>query len=227
MPSSLLSFSLSTPYPTFSCLLRPPLFSLSFSSWPVDSFYCLLPAGIPSKENSCCGQALCGRTCCRGEPNAAESHKHLSKPVICLLLLMLEDDVFAFMHLITFRNSTATPIWQKLFHSLLPLKIDIQQNVNINHNIYKIFTHESKKQMSTSSLSGLWLGVCSFSVKDLNWCLAQSLLTESNHNILQTLLREGVRRSTNLLIGLVFCHYATAKHACAKKHTSTLVEENC
>lgn len=28
---------------------------------------------------------MCGRACCRGEPNAAESHKHLFKPVICLL----------------------------------------------------------------------------------------------------------------------------------------------
>ena len=40
--------------------------------------------------------------------------------------------------------------------------------------------------------------------------------TESNQNIFQTLLREGVRRNTNLLIGLVSCHYATAKHVCAE-----------
>lgn len=48
------------------------LLSLSFSGWLVDSFYCLLSAGVPSEEHSCCGQAMCGCACCRGEPNAAK-----------------------------------------------------------------------------------------------------------------------------------------------------------
>lgn len=62
--------------PTPSPRLPPPL---PFPGWLVDSFYCLLSAGIPSEEHSCCGRAMCGRTCCRGEPNAAKSHKRLSK----------------------------------------------------------------------------------------------------------------------------------------------------
>lgn len=41
-------------------------------------------------------------------------------------------------------------------------------------------------------------------------------LTESNQSIFPTVLREGVRKSTNLLIWLVFCHYAPAKRPCAK-----------
>lgn len=48
---------------------------LSLSGWLVDSFYCLLSAGIPSEKSSCCGQAVCGCACCRGEPNAAESQR--------------------------------------------------------------------------------------------------------------------------------------------------------
>lgn len=57
-----------------------------------------------------------------------------------------------------------------------------------------------------------------YSLQDLNWCLAQFCLyfSESNQNIIQALLRESVRRSRNLLIGLVCCHYIVAKHACAK-----------
>lgn len=68
------------------CLLPtlplPPAFSLLSllsSCWLVDSFYCLLPAGIPSEEHPRCGQAMCGRSCRRGEPDAAVSHKHLLK----------------------------------------------------------------------------------------------------------------------------------------------------
>lgn len=57
---------------------RLPSFFLSLSScWLVDSFYCLLPAGIPSEEHPCCGPAMCGRSCCRGEPDTAVSHWHL------------------------------------------------------------------------------------------------------------------------------------------------------
>lgn len=102
--SSVLSSSLSAPYPSL-----PPASSPSFSGWLVDSFYCLLPAGLLSEEHPCRGQAMCGSTCRRGEPNAAESHKHLYNPIVCLLLSML-DDFLAFTHFITFFKFTSNTL---------------------------------------------------------------------------------------------------------------------
>lgn len=66
-------------FPHSHCLPPSRLLSLLSSCWLVDSFYCLLPAGIPSEEHPRCGQAMCGRSCRRGEPDAAVSHKHLLK----------------------------------------------------------------------------------------------------------------------------------------------------
>lgn len=68
-------FSLSAPHPFFSCppACTPLFFSLSLAGWLIH-FYRLLSAGVPPEEHPCCGQAMCRRTCCRGEPNAAASH---------------------------------------------------------------------------------------------------------------------------------------------------------
>lgn len=69
--------------PLSPCLPPSLPLSLPIFGWLVDSFYCLLSAGILSEEHSCCGQAMCGRTCWRGEPNTVESPRHLFKPVVC------------------------------------------------------------------------------------------------------------------------------------------------
>lgn len=106
---------------------------------------------------------MCGRTCCRGESNDAESHKHLSKPIVCGLLLSLLEGFLAFTRLIAFQNEPGTAIWEKLFNSLLPVKITFGYelnklytiNKNCNDNIYKILTHESGGAVSKDSVSGL------------------------------------------------------------------------
>lgn len=74
LPSPLLS-GLSLHLPScrpLTCYSRqfslPAFLSAFLAGWLLDSFYCLLSAGIPSEEHSCCGQAVCGRTRCRGEP---------------------------------------------------------------------------------------------------------------------------------------------------------------
>lgn len=129
------SFSLSPPH-------LPP--SLSFSDSLVDSFYCLLSAGIRSEESSCCGQAMCGRTCCRGEPKAAKSHEQLFK----LWCICFPSRTFMHLH-----------IWW-LIYRLQPFHRNLDTSWIINTHFTKVWVsilifikywQSSKKQ----SFSGL------------------------------------------------------------------------
>lgn len=206
----MLSFSLPAVQPSL-----PLAFSPSASGWLVDSFYCLLPAGILSEEHPCCGQAMCGRTCCRGEPNAAESHKHLFKPIDSVFVRVRGLSwIYTFVYFLKFTRKA---------HSVLPVKIKFGYELtklytfNNNYdNIYNIIPHESREHWAEILCLGFGLR---FTIITWRFELVFGTVlsfTESNLNIFQMPLREGVRRNTNLLIGFVFCHYATAKHVCAK-----------
>lgn len=99
-------------------------------------------------------------------------------------------------------------------------------NLNINDNIYKILTDKSKEQWATILCLGYDL---LFTVSSRRFELgfgSVSLFTESNQNFFQKLLREGVWSNTNLLIRLVSCHYAIAKHVRAEITQAGLQESN-